>query len=348
MRHFHFIIVLIFLIACERIDPGPVITDPDSSMLSGTGFFIMNEGNFTRGNGSLSFFSIDSSRISNDIFFGANNRGPGDIPFSMHIQGDTGYLVVNNSGKIEMINVRTSKSIRTLTGLISPRYLGGVRNGTAYLSSLYSDSLIIIDMKELKISGYIDLGRKSEMIISAGNKAYVASWSGDKTVTVIDALNDIIMSTITVVSEPESMVLDRHGKLWVLCSGGYMKDEIAALISIDTATNNTISEMAFPQSAYPTSLQTNHSGDTLYFVNNGIYRMSVNESEIPLTPFIPADGRLFYRVGPHLQNGDIFVTDANDYQRKGFLLRYDSNGNLKQSLDAGIIPGNMVSNEGKY
>jgi len=218
----------------------------------------------------------------------------------------------------------------------------------AYLSSLYSDSLLIIDLKECNIKGYINLGRKSEMITVAGNKAYVASWSGDKTVTVIDARNDIILSTITVVSEPESMELDRHGRLWVLCSGGYMKDEIPALICIDTATNNIVSEMAFPQSAYPTSLRIDHSGDTLYFVNNGIFRMSVNDSEIPATPFIPANGRLFYRLGPNLQNGDIFVTDANDYQRKGFLLRYDSDGNFKQSWDAGIIPGHMVINEGKY
>ncbi|MFO7575426.1 MAG: hypothetical protein R6W67_09755 [Bacteroidales bacterium] len=335
------------MIACERIDPGPVVTDQDSGLLSGTGFFIMNEGNFTRGNGSLSFFSIDSSKIYNNIFLGANNRGPGDIPFSMYIQGDTGYLVVNNSGKIEMIDMKTAKSITTLTGLNSPRYLEAVRNGTAYVSSLYSDSIIIIDLVECTIKGYIDIGRKSEMIKVAGMKVYIASWSGDNTVTVIDARNDMIISTISVVSEPESMVLDRHGRLWVLCSGGYMKEEPPALISIDTATNKLASEIAFSQLAYPTSLKIDYSGDILYFVNNGVYKMSVLDTEIPAAPFIPANGRLFQRVGPILQSGDIYISDANDYQRKGFLLKYDSNGNFKQSWEAGIIPGHMVINEVK-
>jgi DNA-binding beta-propeller fold protein YncE len=347
VRLVYTLIVIAVLISCERIDPGPVITDQVYEEVSGNGFFIINEGNFTRGNGSLSFFSIDSSKIYNNLFLRANNRGPGDIPFSMCVMGDTGYLVVNNSGKIEMIDMKTAKSIRTLTDMISPRYFEIISNGKAYVSSLYSDSIVIIDLVGFNVTGYIDIGRNSEMMKLAGNKCFIASWSGDKKITVIDVRNDIIMTTITVVSEPESMVIDKHGRLWVLCSGGYMKDETAALICIDTATNEIISETAFPQQAYPTSLTIDPNGETIYFVNNGIYRKSVNDSEIPPTPFVPANGRLFYRVGPILQNGDIFVTDANDYQRKGFLLKYDSNGILKQTWEAGIIPGHMMINEVK-
>lgn len=342
MRYVTAILLTVILLACERVDPGPVVIDHTLAELAGTGIFIMNEGNFTRGNGSLSYFSVDSSKIYNNVFLGANNRGPGDIPFSMHLKGDTGFLVVNNSGKIEIIDMKTAKSIKTLTGLISPRYLESVRNGIGYLSSLYSDSIVIVDLIECKIKGHINIGRKSEMIVSAGSKTYVASWSSDRSVTVIDSRNDMILSTITVVAEPESMVLDKHGNIWVLCSGGFMKDELPALICIDTNTDSIVSEFTFTSSAYPTSLNIDQNGDFLFFVNNGIYRMSVSDSEIPAVPFIQANGRLFYRVKPFLQNGDIFITDVNDYQRKGFLLRYDSGGTLRQSWEAGIIPGQMV------
>ena len=345
MRFIAIISIVLVVVSCERTDPGPVVTDQSQAILAGTGFFIINEGNFTRGNGSLSFLSIDSSKIYNNIFLAANGRSTGDIPFSMQIEGDTGYLVVNNSGKIEMIDLTTAKAIRTLTGLISPRYIESVRQGTSYLSSLYSDSVAIIDTDKLTIKGYINLGRKSEMIIAAGIKVYIASWSGDSAITVIDARNDMIIKTIMVTLEPESMALDSNGILWVLCSGGYMKDETPALISIDTATDRIVSEFFFPKSSYPTSLKIDYSGDTLYYTDNGIYKMSVLENELPSEPLIQADNRIFYRVVSDLQNGDILVTDANDYQRKGFLLRYDAAGNLKQSWESGIIPGHIVFNE---
>ncbi len=41
---------------------------PTGSFLTGAGVFIVNEGNFMAGNGSLSYYSYDSSKIYNDLF----------------------------------------------------------------------------------------------------------------------------------------------------------------------------------------------------------------------------------------------------------------------------------------
>jgi len=41
----------------------------------------------------------------------------------MNIINGKAYLVVNNSSKIEIINPKTFKSIGTITGLRSPRYI---------------------------------------------------------------------------------------------------------------------------------------------------------------------------------------------------------------------------------
>lgn len=343
MRPVAFILLIAMMASCEQSDPGPVIKDQIAANLAGSGFFVVNEGNFTRGNGSVSFMSLDSSRMFNNIFHGANDRGPGDIPFSMLIKGDTGYLVVNNSGKIEMIDINTAKSLRTLTGLISPRYIAEVRNGIGYVSSLYSDSIAVIDLAYFVVKGYIDIGRSSEMMVVTEKHVFVASWSGDRVITMIDAENDSVKRTIPVVTEPESMALDKNGDIWILCSGGYMKEELPALIRINPTTGNIVSDLRFPSSAYPTSLIAGYNGDTLFYINGGIYRIPVSDADaIPGSPFIESGGRIFYKLGRQLENGDLLVTDANDYQRKGFVLRYGVEGNLKQSLEAGIIPGNMV------
>src|SRR5665648_62997 len=111
---------LIFLfpivVSCTKIS-----NNPTGSFLTGSGVFILNEGNFRWGNGSLSFYSYDSSKIYNDLFHTINGRPLGDVPNSMKTIGDKAYIVVNNSGKIEVINSNTLESLTTINGLISPR-----------------------------------------------------------------------------------------------------------------------------------------------------------------------------------------------------------------------------------
>jgi DNA-binding beta-propeller fold protein YncE len=335
-------ILLLFFVSCEPDEPGPVIKTDGNTLLNGEGIFIMNEGNFTRGNGSLSFYSADSAKICNNIFYDANKRTPGDIPFSMYISGDTAWLLVNNSGKIEVVNRKTMKSVRTITGLESPRYM--VRAGTdkCYISSLYSDSITLFSKSLCSITGYIDLGRNSEQILISGSKAYIASWSGGRVLTVVNTGNDKIIKTIDVGLEPESMVSDRDGNIWVLCSGGYSGEEDPALIRISTETDEITRSISFTRPAYPTNLKRNNAGDSLYYLNSGVFRMSVYDTSVPEEPFIRENGRLFYRMEPDNLNNSIFVTDANDYQRSGFLLRYDKTGVLTESHVAGIIPGNMT------
>jgi hypothetical protein len=69
--------------------------------------------------------------------------------------------------------------------------------------------------------------------------------------------------------------------------------------------------------------------------------MAVTDTELPVSAFIPAGDRLFYKlfIGP---GGTVCVTDAIDYQQKGDLLIYNSKGELLDTEQAGIIPGFMV------
>ena len=335
------LVMLMLIVSCEPDEPGPVIKNNGKTVLEGDGIFILNEGNFTRGNGSLSFYSADSAKIYNNIFYAANKRTPGDIPFSMYISGDTAWLLVNNSGKIEVVNRKTMKSVKTVTGIKSPRFMVRAGADKCYISSLYSDSITLFSLSSCSVTGYIDLGRSSEQILITGTKAYIASWSGGRVLTVVNTGNDNIIKTIDVGLEPESLVLDRDGNIWVLCSGGYMGEEDPVLIRISSETDLITRSIHFSRSAYPTNLRINNAGDSLYYLKNGVFRMSVYDASLPDEPYIRENGRLFYRMEPDNLNNSIFVTDANDYQRSGFLLRYDKNGVLIESHIAGIIPGNM-------
>jgi hypothetical protein len=172
MRNF-IIIIILSVVSCSCTKNPP---DENDSFLSGSGVFILNEGNFNWGNGSLSFYSYDSAKIYNELFLDINGRPLGDVPNSMIINDYLAYIVVNNSGKIEVINRNSLESVATITGLISPRYMAIVNNSKAYVTSMYSDSVAIINLIDYSVSGYINLRRSSENIIVSGNKAFVSGY----------------------------------------------------------------------------------------------------------------------------------------------------------------------------
>jgi hypothetical protein len=322
---------------------------PSGTFLTGEGVFLINEGNFTGGNGSLSFYSYDSLKIYNDLFEKVNGRPLGDVPNSMELRNDLAYIIVNNSGKIEVIKKSTLESVQTITGIISPRNIAFASADKAYVTSMYSDSLVIINLNENSVSGYINLRRSSESIIIRGDRAFVANWVGGSEIMVINTVNDQVFDSIYVGIEPESMVLDKTGMLWVLCNGGWSRENYAEIDGINTATNEVVQRTIFPtKEASPSCLRINGGGDTLYYLETGVRRMSTTTTSLPADPLIPESGHYFYKLGINPDNTDIFVTDAVDYQQNGHLLYYRSNGTFVKSLDTGIIPGSMCfKNAGK-
>lgn len=308
------------------------------------GVFIINEGNFRGGNGSLSFYSYDSSKIFNNLFYSINGRPLGDVPYSMAIRGDNAYIVVNNSGKIEVINKETLVSVATIKGLISPRNISFINDYKAYVSSLYSDSVAIINLTDYTISSYINLRRSSEGIAIIGNKAFISYWTEGKEIMVVNTDNNKVVDSIEVGIEPESMTYDRYGMLWVLCNGGLVtRQNYAELVEINPSTNLVEKTLVFPtKDASPSCLKIDGNGQTLFYIDNGVRKMDIGASEIPRSTFItPESGQNFYKIGINPLDNDIFVTDAVDYAQQGYLLLYSSDGKLISTQKAGIIPGFM-------
>jgi YVTN family beta-propeller protein len=342
MNKIIFTAAIVFLMSSCLRDTNPEIIDVPDSYLSGPGFFIVNEGNFRAGNGSLSFFSYDSIKVYNNVFEAVNKRPLGDIPYSVSILGSNAYIIVNNSGKIEVANQNYMQSVATYEGIKSPRYMAFLSDAKAYVTSLFSDSITILNLVSRTISGYINLKHTSEQIILYSSSAYVANWVGGNKVMVINTANDEVIDSIEVGMEPESMVLDGNNILWVLCNGGWERDHYAELVGINTYSNMVEKRFTFPSiTDSPTCLQISGDRRTLYFLWNGVRRMSVDAANLPTGIFIPQAGYNFYRIAVNPGNSEIFVTDAADYQRRGNILRYNSSGALLSVMQADIIPGNM-------
>jgi hypothetical protein len=260
----------------------------------------------------------------------------------MVIKGDKAYILVNNSGKIEVVDQTTIQSKTTIKGLISPRNMAVINDNKAYVSSLYSDSIAIINLADNVISGYINLRRTSEAFVIAGNKAYISNWAGGKEIMVVNTINDVVIDSITVGAEPESMAIDKNGMIWVLCNGGWMRQNNAELVQINSYTNTVEKTLVFPSiEASPTCLRIDGLRQTLYFLENGVKQMDITDG-LPGASFIEQKaGQYFYKIAINPINGDIFVTDAVDFAQLGYVMIYTDKGTFVTKQKAGIIPGSM-------
>ncbi|MDC3130596.1 FG-GAP repeat protein, partial [Bacteroidota bacterium] len=99
----------------------------------GDGYFVTNEGNFGSGNGSVSFISNNGS-VQNNVFYNTNMFYLGDVVQSMSTANNKGYIVVYNSGKVEVVDMNTMNHIKTIGNVGSPRYFTQVSQDKAYLS----------------------------------------------------------------------------------------------------------------------------------------------------------------------------------------------------------------------
>ena len=335
-------LIKIFLLSLLVVSCNKNATLPPSNVTLGGGVLIVNEGNFRAGNGTLSFYSYDSTKLYNDLFFSVNNRPLGDVPYSISTKGTKAYIVVNNSGKIEVVDQSSLVSEKTITGLISPRSMTMINDYKAYVSSLYSDSVAIIDLMSNSISGYINLGRSSEAIALIGNKAYISNWSGGNQLMVVNTSSDKIIDSIKVGSEPESMVIDKLGRLWVLCDGGWSQQYFPELDIIDTNSDEVLKSFVFPtKSESPSCLKIDGLGQTLYFLDNGVRQMDILAQSLPAGAFIAESGGHYYKIAINAINSDILISDAGDYVQPGYLIIYKNTPEFVSKNRTGIIPGAM-------
>jgi hypothetical protein len=315
------------------------------------GIIISNEGNFNAGNASISFVSNDFSTVENNVYSNVNANMPlGDTAQSIAFNGDLAYIVVNNSDKIEVVNRNTFESVATITGFDNPRYMA-ISNGKGYVtawgdfSDTTDDTVKIIDLSNNTVIESISVPHMPNQIIASDNSLYVGIGIFDYNdkLIIINSITDAITTTLTVGTNPNALVFNNSGDLYVLTGGNssFSGNETGGkLVKVNTVNNTISSTLDFNVNDHPNYLV--FENNNLYFyLNGGVYKTTEAATTLPTTPIF--SGLSFYDM--NIKNNELFGLDAGDYSSEGTLQVFDLTTNTQtQNITVGVIPGEVYFN----
>lgn len=340
----HIILLILFVWSCSKEPVETVFFHLNTEK----GVFISCEGNFMYGNASLSFYNPDNKSVQNQLFYARNNAPLGDVAQSLTLFGNTLFVVVNNSGKIYAIDPESGDFKGVISGLISPRNIHIVSENKAYVSDLYAHHITIFNPVTFKIIGQIDLteNHTSEQMVQVGQYVYTTSWSYSEYLLKIDTETDEMIDELKVPYQPNNLVVDKNEKIWILSNGDVegIAGELLqpALTRIDPLTFTVEQVYRFKEDSKPSGLEINDTRDTLYFINNGIYKMNISQKSLSDSAFISAENKLFYSLGVNQENNEIYVSDAIDYTQNAIIYRYSQMGMLIDSFLVDINPSDFL------
>ncbi|MCC3157781.1 hypothetical protein LJ737_11075 [Hymenobacter sp. 15J16-1T3B] len=307
--------------------------------------YVLNQGQYGTPNGSVSGYRRDTKESEKDQFERANGRTVGDVVQSMTVVGDKGYVVVNNSSKVEVVALPKFNAVATISGRSQPRYLA-VNGSTGYLTEWQGPftgylpgRVSVIDLATNTVASTVTVGRNPEKALVAGTKLFVPN-SDENTVSVVDLATKQVEATLTVAAGPNSLVQDASGNVWLACggitrySGGVVSSrEPGALIRFSATTPYTSQATWAFASGGPSNLQASSDRTALYYSYGGaVYRMATTATALPTAPVLR---RSFNGFGIDPTNNELYIATGS-FSADGRAVRYSSTFAPVDSFAVGI------------
>ncbi|WP_232526827.1 YncE family protein [Marinilabilia rubra] len=348
--------LLILFTACENDDNSVDEFEVKGDFVNGV--FVLNQGLMNAANASVSFISDDS--VAGNIFTNRNDvQILGDVLQDMVSVDTLSFLVLNKTNSVMVVNNKNFESVKEISESISnPRY-ALVNNGLIYVSQWGNGGeLAVIDPVQLEVINTIEVGAGPEGLAMVNGELWVANCGGygrDTIISVVDVSQGLVKEEIEVNDNPQDLVVDGNGDVWVLSTGYTEYDENWAIVMSTEAGIHKINpdtyeveETFLPdESVYgkATRIEMAADGQSFYFGGaygfSGVWEMAVDATELPQETFadVTPNGMT---VNP--DNGDLYIGIAPDYENPGIVEVYGTNGVKIATYDEniGVGPCNFI------
>ncbi|MBI1305616.1 MAG: hypothetical protein GC181_03265 [Bacteroidetes bacterium] len=332
--HHVFPLFTLLLSSCsDEPKPTPVSIKSESSVL------IINEGNFQRGNASLGRFTISDSKYTDQIFEKQNGFPIGDVFYEMKRIDGNYWCVVNNSGKIQVIDSSGFIVVQTIEGLTSPRRLAQTGN-KVFVTDLYANAISVIDKNSFAVTGKIKIDGWTEHIISANGSLWVTNQQRPYLYKV-DPDKEIITDSFRIANEANTILSVAGNKLLILCDGKLGSGEKSEVIEFDLMADSVVRRFTFAEGK-PKFLRWHEVNQKLYFVQEGLWEFDPVLFE-PVEKVLDLSG---YIYGFNIRaNGEFYFADARDFVENSRVSVFDKNFNAVVNFDAGINTSGFLFDE---
>ncbi len=309
------------LLSCnEPTDSWPVLQKaPKPSGKYKNGILIINEGNFGWGFGTLSFYNFGSRTVEHDLFRTINGRILGNVAQSALLLDTLLYIVVNNSRKIEVLSANTLKSLRQITGLVSPRYLMA-QYPKAYCTDLYDDAISVLDLSLAKVLRKISAPGWTERIIGIDDEIFVE----DRTGGILVIRNDSLTQRIELGS-PANGLSFWKSKLWTVADD--------KLIAVDPKRKTITDKLNLPPSPNRARIVI-ASADELWVLFGHLWQFDGKSFAMAFS----GEGKNFYALAA--KGRTVALADAHDYVRPSTIYLLE-NKIPADTIEGGVITGEM-------
>jgi len=327
----------------------------DEDLPKKTGVLITNEGNFSFGNGSVSFYDEESMTVTNNVIKNANDGAEiGALVQSIYQHDGIGYLLCNDTDKIEFFSLDNYRFLANPEDNIAvPRYMTVVGDkGYVTCWGPYDDNyglpdsyIAVLDLAAKLVVDTLDCGSGPEGIFALNNKLFVAN-SFETTVSVID-LSDHSETKINFDAAPQYLVPDGQGNIWIsLASGWLFPAEKSGIQSINAST---LEKGSFVHTLdVEGAMAINATGEKIYLLTAQIYpetgtailEFNTSTKSFVEEPLITGDN--FYGIGYNVTTDKIYVSDSKAFSGPGQIYVYDATGMLLNDQVTGIGPNGFV------
>ncbi|WP_205501666.1 YncE family protein [Rufibacter psychrotolerans] len=296
------------------------------------GVLIANAGSQS---GTISFYDRATGTVEPDLFAKVNGRALAGNVLTMASAFERMYLVTSN-GTVEALLANTFTATGTMDQLESPQAFAALNNRRAFISDWLnpadSGRVVELDLGTFQVTDTVKTGKTPGAMAVAGNRLFVANAASNQ-VNVINTVTNTMEASLTVGDNPNSLVVDGSGNLWVLC-GGSPNATRGQLIRFSASNLSTAPVMfPFPNAAVqPHGLTLSASRNRLYFLADGVYVLDLNAVTLPEAPLIR---RRFQAMGQDPADGLLYFSKAVP-GANGWVVRYRSTG---AALDSFQVQG---------
>ncbi len=339
-------------------------TDPTPAGPYTNGVFVLNAGNFSDNNGSLSWLTREGKtgtpdRAETDLFQVRNRR-----PITGGVQGyveagSRGLILVDNSGagldRVEIVTSDSLRSVKTLAApdIENPRYAVRISDTKAYVTCWGSTGtypnfyinpgyVAVIDLVTNTVTKKISLQKGAEGITVIGTEAFVGGAGGDKLVQVIDTQTDLLKTSITVASDIGKLLPDANNKLWGLSGKNVIRIDpagktVEATIPVGSDTRKSpgsLTASADRRSFYYT--YTFYDAADNYKQKGELYKFNITDATIGTAT--PVVNRIFSGLGFDPTANVLYGGFTPSYKQAGYVFRYQPTGQLIDSVKVEIAP----------